>query len=166
MAHISGFDALEYGDVVPGPDASTAFTVGIDDQSPRKAEDRAKSLSQLTNGDTIMYRAVSLDDPSDWEVGLGTYVSASLTMTRTTILASSNSDSAVNFEGSDSRGSSVKVLGLHGVATTATNFAVTNWTSDVAMDCNAAADAEICDVLGTLIKELIAAGIIRGSVSA
>jgi len=45
-------------------------------------------------------------------------------------------------------------------------FAITNWTSDVAMDCNSAADAEICDVLGTLIKELIERGIINGSVSA
>ena len=45
------------------------------------------------------------------------------------------------------------------------SFAVTNWTEDVAMDCDAAADAEICDVLGTLIKELIEAGVIQGSVS-
>ena len=47
-----------------------------------------------------------------------------------------------------------------------TAFTVTNWTNDVAMDCNAAADAEICDVLGTLIKSLIAAGVIAGTVSA
>jgi len=45
-------------------------------------------------------------------------------------------------------------------------FAVTNWTNDVAMDCNTAADAEICDVLGTLIKELIERGFINGAVSA
>jgi hypothetical protein len=45
-------------------------------------------------------------------------------------------------------------------------FTVTNWTEDFAMDCDAAADAEICDVLGTLIKELIASGLIAGTVSA
>ena len=47
----------------------------------------------------------------------------------------------------------------------AVTFTVTNWTNDVAMDCNAAADAEIADVLGTLIKALIAGGIIGGSVA-
>ena len=47
-----------------------------------------------------------------------------------------------------------------------TSFTVTNWNSDVAMDCDSCADAEICDVLGTLINELITKGIIEGSVSA
>lgn len=45
------------------------------------------------------------------------------------------------------------------------SFAVTNLTEDFAMDCNAAADAEICDVLGTLIRELIRKGVINGTVS-
>ena len=44
-------------------------------------------------------------------------------------------------------------------------FEVTNWTEDLDMDCDATADAAICDVLGTLIKELIEAGVIQGSVS-
>jgi hypothetical protein len=44
-------------------------------------------------------------------------------------------------------------------------FAVTNLTEDFAMDCNAAADAEICDVLGTLIRELIRKGVINGTVA-
>jgi hypothetical protein len=45
-------------------------------------------------------------------------------------------------------------------------FTITNWTSDVAMDCDTAVDAEICDVLGTLIKTLIDQGVIKGTVSA
>jgi hypothetical protein len=44
-------------------------------------------------------------------------------------------------------------------------FVITNLTQDLAMDCNAAADAEICDVLGTLIRELIRKGIINGTVA-
>ena len=44
-------------------------------------------------------------------------------------------------------------------------FAVTNITEDYAMDCNTAADAEICDVLGTLIRELIQRGVINGTVA-
>lgn len=44
-------------------------------------------------------------------------------------------------------------------------FTITNLSQDLAMDCNAAADAEICDVLGTLIKILIEKGIISGTVT-
>ena len=44
-------------------------------------------------------------------------------------------------------------------------FAVTNITEDFVMDCNTATDAEICDVLGTLIRELIQRGIINGTVA-
>ena len=45
-------------------------------------------------------------------------------------------------------------------------FTITNWTNDVALDCDAAAVAETNDVLGTLIKHLIETGVINGSVSA
>jgi len=44
-------------------------------------------------------------------------------------------------------------------------FTITNITQDVAMDCNTAADAEICDVLATVIRELIRKGILNGVVS-
>lgn len=45
-------------------------------------------------------------------------------------------------------------------------FAFTNWTSDVALDCDSNTAAEIADVLATLCKVLIEKGIIKGSVSA
>lgn len=44
-------------------------------------------------------------------------------------------------------------------------YTVTNWTSDKVMDCNAAADAEICDVLGSVINDLITLGLLQGTVS-
>lgn len=44
-------------------------------------------------------------------------------------------------------------------------FSITNYTEDLSMDYNSAADAEISDVLATLIKELIEAGVVQGSVS-
>jgi hypothetical protein len=44
-------------------------------------------------------------------------------------------------------------------------FVITNYTEDLAMDCNTAADAEICDVLATLIRELIKRGLISGTVA-
>ena len=48
----------------------------------------------------------------------------------------------------------------------ATSFAITNWTEDVALDCNSTSDAELADVLGTLVKALQDAGIIAGSTAA
>ena len=47
----------------------------------------------------------------------------------------------------------------------ATKFTVTNWASDVALDCDAATDAEICDVIGTIITVLKAAGILDATVT-
>ena len=44
-------------------------------------------------------------------------------------------------------------------------YAVTNINVDRALDCNANADLDTADVLGTLIKDLIEAGIISGSVA-
>lgn len=44
-------------------------------------------------------------------------------------------------------------------------FAVTNITEDYALDCNGNNDLSTADVLGTLIRELIRAGIINGTVA-
>ena len=53
-----------------------------------------QSFSVLTDGNTTYYGA---SDGTDWEVGLGTYSTAGPTLTRTTILSSSNAGSAVTF---------------------------------------------------------------------
>jgi hypothetical protein len=45
-------------------------------------------------------------------------------------------------------------------------FTVTNWTEDVALNCNTVAGGETEDILGTLIKQLIDTGVIQGTVSA
>lgn len=44
-------------------------------------------------------------------------------------------------------------------------FAVTNITEDYALDCNGNSDLATADVLGTLIRELIRAGVINGTVA-
>jgi hypothetical protein len=49
------------------------------------------------NGNTTYYS--SFDATGNWEVGVGTYSTTGPTLTRTTILASSNSGSAVTFSG-------------------------------------------------------------------
>jgi hypothetical protein len=50
----------------------------------------------LSDGDTTFYAIVDNNNLA-WEVGVGTYASAGNTITRTTVLASSNAGSAVNF---------------------------------------------------------------------
>jgi len=50
----------------------------------------------IGNSNTTYY-CIALQDGSEFEVGLGTLNSDSTTLTRTTVISSSNSDSAVNF---------------------------------------------------------------------
>jgi hypothetical protein len=52
--------------------------------------------SAIGNGNTTYYTIADQGGPN-WEVGLGTYTSAGNTLARTTIYASSNAGSAVNF---------------------------------------------------------------------
>ena len=55
-----------------------------------------QSFTAIGNGNTTYYGAT---DGTNWEVGLGTYSTTGPTLTRTTILSSSNSGSAVTFSG-------------------------------------------------------------------
>jgi hypothetical protein len=57
-----------------------------------------QSFAVVGNGNTRYYGAT--DATGNWEVGIGTYSTTGPTLTRTTILASSNSGSAVTFSGS------------------------------------------------------------------
>jgi hypothetical protein len=56
-----------------------------------------QSFAVVGNGNTTYYS--SFDATGNWEVGLGTYSTTGPTLTRTTILASSNSGTAVTFSG-------------------------------------------------------------------
>jgi len=47
--------------------------------------------------DNTTYYAISINTENEWEVGLGTLNADSSTLTRTTVLESSNTDSAVDF---------------------------------------------------------------------
>jgi hypothetical protein len=53
------------------------------------------AFSQIGDGNTTYY-VITDDVTSDWEVGLGTYTAAGTTLSRDTILASSNAGSAVD----------------------------------------------------------------------
>jgi hypothetical protein len=56
-----------------------------------------QDFTVIGNGNTTYYAAT--DVSGNWEVGVGTYSSTGPTLTRTTILSSSNSGSAVTFSG-------------------------------------------------------------------
>ena len=55
-----------------------------------------QSFSAIGNGN-VTYYTIAGQGTSEWEVGIGTYTSSGTTLSRDTILASSNSGSAVNF---------------------------------------------------------------------
>lgn len=55
-----------------------------------------QSFAAIGNGNTTYY-TISGQTTSEWEVGIGTYTSSGTTLSRTTVLSSSNSGSLVNF---------------------------------------------------------------------
>jgi hypothetical protein len=55
-----------------------------------------QSFSVVGNGNTTYY-TIAGQGTSEWEVGVGTYTLSGTTLARTTVLASSNSGSLVNF---------------------------------------------------------------------
>jgi hypothetical protein len=55
-----------------------------------------QSFAAVGNGNTTYY-TIAGQTTSEWEVGIGTYTSAGTTLSRTTVLASSNSGSLVTF---------------------------------------------------------------------
>jgi hypothetical protein len=55
-----------------------------------------QSFSVIGNGNTTFY-TIADQSGSNWEVGIGTYTSAGTTLSRDTVLSSSNSGSLVNF---------------------------------------------------------------------
>ena len=55
-----------------------------------------QSFAVIGNGNTTYY-TIADQNGTNWEVGIGTYTSSGTTLARTTVLASSNSGSLVNF---------------------------------------------------------------------
>lgn len=73
----------------------TTTTTGTGAYSLAGAETSFQAFGTvLSNSDTTYY---AITDGTNWEVGIGTYTSSTNTLARTTILKSSNSNSAVNW---------------------------------------------------------------------
>jgi hypothetical protein len=121
----------------------------------------------MADTDTVMYKAVSLQDATKWEVGLGTYVAASKTLTRTRVIASSNANAAVDFKSASAiapQNSAGPILlqALPFVASQAAgvSYTLTNHTDAYSLNESAATAAQIANTLGTLINSLKQAGVI------
>lgn len=74
----------------------TTTTTGTGTLTLAGAVSGFQSFSVIGNGNTTYYCIVDSSTGS-WEVGLGTYTSSGTTLSRSTVLESSNSGSAVNF---------------------------------------------------------------------
>ena len=55
-----------------------------------------QSFAAVGNGNSTYY-TIAAQSGSDWEVGIGTYTSSGTTLSRSTVLSSSNSSNLVNF---------------------------------------------------------------------
>jgi len=74
----------------------TTTTAGTGTVTLLGASTGYQSFSAIGNGNTTYY-VIAGQTTSEWEVGIGTYTSAGTTLSRTTVLSSSNSGSLVNF---------------------------------------------------------------------
>ena len=74
----------------------TTTTAGTGTVTLLGASTGYQSFSAIGNGNTTYY-TIAGQTGSEWEVGIGTYTSSGTTLARTTVIASSNSGSLVNF---------------------------------------------------------------------
>jgi len=74
----------------------TSTTTGTGNLTLAGAVSGFQAFSVFANNDTFFY-AVVHQTAAEWEVGIGTYVSATPALARTTVLESSNADALVSF---------------------------------------------------------------------
>ena len=167
MANILGRTAEQYSQVVPAVANDVSFEVGVQTNGIAPTGRGKKAFTELSNADVITYRAVSMDDPSKWEVGKVAYDGTNKQLDRldASVIASSNSNNTVDFTRADGTKSTVYVEGLTGVQLNAA-YAVTAYTADRAIVGTSTTALDAVRTLSTLISDLIDAGVITGTVAA
>jgi hypothetical protein len=166
MATIAGFEAERYAQVVQGVLDDTSFEVGVGANELPMTPLGKLPFTSLSNGDVIMYRAVSLEDSSIWEVGKVAYDSTNEQLDRldASVIESSNSGNTVDFKRADGSGMNVLVTGISLVSLT-NAYTITNFTADRALAGDSTTALDMARTLATLVNDLIEAGIITGTVA-
>jgi len=74
----------------------TSTTTGTGTITLAGASSGFQSFSAIGNGNSTYY-CIAAQSGTEWEVGIGTYTSSGTTLSRDSVLSSSNSGSLVNF---------------------------------------------------------------------
>lgn len=72
----------------------TTTTTGTGTVTLAGAATGFQTFAAVGNGNSTYY---TIEDGTNWEVGVGTYTSSGTTLSRTTVISSSNAGSLVNF---------------------------------------------------------------------
>ena len=152
---------------------SAIFSVsGVAKTVAASAEDPA-TIYNVTGG-SVYYKTAADVDTGDTEIAAA--ANAEVTSPVWIIATAAAPAKVLVLRNADRRDTSVpgdlihtgSAVGFYGVtpATRPSAYTVTNHTADKTYDANTAADAELADVLGSVIKDLVTLGILQGTVSA